>query len=146
LCFGATIGNGIRFEGGSNVKLRNSSSLGNNGNGVLIATSVTGSNRNNALANIDLGKPSDPGNNVLQASGGQDPNQGAGICLQMDENSGTLSAQGNVFSGGKNCATTAASLTFNNGNCNGNRDLGLNASGSGSTNGNDIDVLQCTHP
>ncbi|HMI85063.1 MAG TPA: hypothetical protein VK550_13270 [Polyangiaceae bacterium] len=146
LSFGATIGNGLRIEGGSNVKIRNSSILGNNASGIAVVTWVSGASRNNVLAGIDLGKPSDPGNNVLQTSGGQDPNQGAGICLQMDENSGTLSAQGNAFSGGKNCAATAASLTFNSGNCNGNRDLGLIPSGGGSTNGNDIDVSLCTHP
>jgi hypothetical protein len=65
----------------------------------------------------------------------------------VDGSSGTLSARGNIFSGAKNCATTAASLTFSNANCAANRDLGLAISRAGGTTvGNDIDVSLCTHP
>jgi hypothetical protein len=158
LSVGTTAGNGIRIEGGSNVKVRDSYSIGNVGSGIIVSTSVIGGTRNNDLTNIDLGTAissdagatdagGSPGGNVFQASIGSNPNTGAGICLQMDGNSGTLSARGNMFSGGTNCATTAASLTFNNTNCAAFRDLGLSAArGGGNSNGNDIDVAQCTHP
>ena len=98
------------------------------------------------LAGIDLGKASEPGGNTFQATAGQDNNSGAGICLQVDQNAGMLSAQGNVFSAAKDCAATPAALTFNNANCAAGRDLGLSANAGGATTGNDIDVLQCTHP
>jgi hypothetical protein len=146
LTVGTTTGNGIRIEGGSNVRMRSSYSLGNFGSGIVVATSVIGATRNNALANIDLGSSADAGGssggNTFQASIGSNANGGAGICLQVDGNSGTLSAQGNMFSGGKNCATTAASLTFSNANCGANRDLGLTLSRAGGT----TNVTQCTHP
>jgi hypothetical protein len=143
--FGSTLGNGIRLEGGSNVKMRNTASVGNAGSGVIVATSVIGGIRNNVLANIDLGVMSEPGGNVFQTVG-QAANGAAGICLQVDANSGTLSARGNVFAPAKNCATTAASLTFDAATCAASPDLGLSPSGGGATTGNDIDVLQCTHP
>jgi hypothetical protein len=146
LSVGTPAGHGIRIGGGSNVKVRNSHTLGNFNNGVIVLTTVIGANRYNALTDIDLGRPSDPGNNQFQATIGSNANQGAGICLQVDPSTGTLSARGNLFSGGKNCATTAASLTFNNASCGSNRDLGLAVSSGGATTGNDIDVTQCTHP
>ena len=100
-----------------------------------------------AFDKADLGKTGDPGGNVFQATIGSNANISAGICLQVDGSSGTLSAEGNMFSGGKNCATTAASLTWNATSCGGNRDLGMAvAKAGGNTMGNDIDVLQCTHP
>jgi hypothetical protein len=151
LSVGTTAGNGIRIEGGSNVRVRDSYSIGNFGSGVIVATSVIGAVRNNSLANIDLGSTASdagggPGGNTFQASIGSNANGGAGVCLQVDINTGALSARGNLFSGGKNCATTAASLTFNNANCAGNRDLGLTQARAGGTIGNDIDVALCTHP
>src|SRR6185503_7554391 len=140
----------IRIEGGSNARIRDSYSIGNFGSGISVATSVIGATRNNSLTNIDLGSPASdagggPGGNTFQASIGSNANGGAGICLQMDNNAGTLAARGNMFSGGKNCATAAASLTFNAANCAANRDLGLTARGGGNSN-NDIDVILCTHP
>ena len=141
---GTTNGNGIRIEAGSNVNVTNSSSLANAGSGILITTSVSGAaaTRNNSIANIVLGSPTAAGNNTFQASVG--PNAGAGICLQLDASSGTLMARGNHFSGGVNCATTPAVLSFDNKSCGNNRDLGLLKS-LNNTAGNDIDVLLCTH-
>jgi hypothetical protein len=141
---GTTNGNGIRIEGGSNVKVSNSWSLGNAGSGVLVATSLVGVTRNNSIANIVLGTTAAPGGNVFQSDLGSNANQGAGICLQLDANSGTLMARGNQFSGGAKCATAASVLTFDNKSCGGNRDLGLLKSLTVTT-GNDIDVLMCTH-
>jgi hypothetical protein len=46
----------------------------------------------------------------FQADLGSNANQGAGICVQLDANSGTLMARGNQFSGGAKCATTASVL------------------------------------
>jgi hypothetical protein len=143
---GTTNGHGIRLGGGSNVKIRNSQSLGNFNSGIIVATLVIGATRHNTLTGIDLGKVADPGGNQFQATIGSNANQGAGICLQVDPNTGALSARGNLFSAGKNCATTAASLTFNSTACSANRDLGLVVSSGGVTTGNDIDVVQCTHP
>ncbi|HEX3854853.1 MAG TPA: hypothetical protein VHW01_28020, partial [Polyangiaceae bacterium] len=84
------------------------------------------------------------GGNVFQADLGSNANQGAGICLQLDANSGALMARGNQFSNGAKCATAASVLTFDNKTCSNNRDLGLLKS-LGVTTGNDIDVLMCTH-
>jgi hypothetical protein len=142
---GTTNGNGIRIGGGSSAKIRSSHALGNFNSGIIVGTLVIGSTRHNTLAGIDLGKPSDPGGNQFQATIGSNANQGAGICLQVDPNTGALSAQGNLFSAGKNCATTPASLTFNSAACSANRDLGLAVSSGGATTGNDVDVAQCTH-
>jgi hypothetical protein len=141
---GTTNGNGIRIEGGSNVKVSNSWSLGNSGSGVLVATSLVGVTRNNSMTNIVLGTTAAPGGNVFQADLGSNANQGAGICLQLDANSGTLMARGNQFSGGAKCATAASVLTFDNKTCGNNRDLGLLKSLT-VTAGNDIDVSLCTH-
>jgi hypothetical protein len=146
LSVGTINGHGIRIGGGSNVKIRSSHSLGNFNSGLIVATLVIGSTRYNSLTTIDLGKSGDPGGNQFQATIGSNANQGAGICLQVDPNTGALSAQGNLFSAGKNCATTPASLTFNSTACSANRDLGLVVSSGGATTGNDIDVAQCTHP
>jgi hypothetical protein len=142
---GTTNGNGIRIEGGSNVQVRNCYVLGNAGNGIHVTTHVAGMVRTNTLTNIDLGKMNSAGLNTVQATIGSNANQGAGICLQVDINTGTLSAEGNIFHGPVNCSQNAGVLTFNNGNCGGNRDLGI-APSLGTTNGNDIDVLMCTHP
>ena len=86
LSVGTTQGNGIRIEGGSNVRMRDSYSLGNFGSGIIVATSVIATVRNNSLTNIDLGSRLDaggsPGGNTFQASIGSNANGGAGICLQ----------------------------------------------------------------
>jgi hypothetical protein len=142
---GTTIGNGMRIEGGSNVNVRNSTSLGNAASGVLVTASVVGITRNNSVANIVLGNGANPGNNVFQADAGPNANQGAGICLRLDQGSGTLLARGNFFSNNAACATAASVLTFNAKACNNGNDLGL-APLIGTTKGNDIDVTLCTHP
>ena len=92
-----------------------------------------------------MGTTAAPGNNTFQADIGSNANQGAGICLQLDANSGTLMARGNFFSKGAKCATAASVLTFNNKSCGNNLDLVLVPSLT-TTKGNDIDVLMCTHP
>ena len=145
LVLGTANGNGIRIEGGSNVTITNSATLGNAGSGLLVTTSLVGNTRNNSIANINLGTSAAPGGNAFQASLGNNANQGAGICLQLDANSGTLMARGNQFSGGADCKNSASVLTFSNQNCGNNRDLGLLSSKT-TTAGNNIDVSLCTHP
>jgi hypothetical protein len=142
---GTTGGNGIRIEAGSKVNISNSYSLGNVGSGILVTTSVIGRIRNNDVSNVVLGTTATAGNNTFQASVGSNPNQGAGICLALDVASGTLMARGNLFSKAANCAATAAVLSFSNTGCGADRDLGLIPQ-AGSTAGNDIDVMKCTHP
>jgi hypothetical protein len=141
--FGATSGNGMRFLAGSNVKLRGSVSLNNQASGVL----VSGAAASNDVAQIDLGNPTggDYGNNTFQEPAGSANNGGAGICLSLTANSGTLLGAGNVF-GAVNCAAGTGMLTINRGAC-GNAacagricDLGVIGPG------NDINVARCVHP
>jgi hypothetical protein len=138
--FGATNGNGLHFFAGSNIRVRNSASLGNANNGVLVSTQGNGSDD---ITKIDLGTAADAGaglgNNVFQeplAMAGH--NVGSGICLNAKANTGTLSAEGNTFSAA-NCATAAAALTATAGRCANNTDLGIIGAG------NDVDVSLCTH-
>jgi len=143
VAFGSTNGNGIRIVAGSNVKLRNSSSLGNQGSGVLVTDTAASSD----ISMIDLGNPVGPdyGNNILQALVGSGANGASGICLEVRASSGILLAAGNLF-GGATCATSPATLTINKAgcgsaaSCGGVCDLGMTGLG------NDIDVATCVHP
>jgi hypothetical protein len=146
----ANAGNGIRFVGGSNVKLRASVSLGNAASGVIVSAGMGAAAAANDIGNIDLGDPADAGGslgeNTVQAPLGNGENGNAGICLAMRANAGTLLAAGNAFATA-NCATTAGAVTLNDkgcGNvaaCTGNVcDIGYSGAG------NDIDVSLCTHP
>ncbi|MFI5299267.1 MAG: hypothetical protein ACHREM_14325 [Polyangiales bacterium] len=108
---GTTSGNGIRIEGGSHVKLRKSVALGSAGSGVIVVQSGQSGTalQINDIQGIDLGRPGDPGLNVVQVpepafgvtpSAGSAPNGGAGICLIIDgENDGGsgLAAEGNTL-------------------------------------------------
>jgi len=140
--FGATSGNGLRFITGSNVKLRDSASLGNQASGILISS--TGANSD--ISAIDLGNPSGPdyGNNTLQAPLGAASNGNAGICMNVRPSSGTLRAAGNTF-GNADCASSGSPLTMNksgcsNSACGGVCDIGVTGAG------NDVNVSKCTHP
>jgi hypothetical protein len=146
----ANAGNGLRFVGGSNVKLRGSISLGNAASGVIVSAGNGMGAATNNIGNIDLGDPADAagsiGGNTLQAPLGTGANGNAGVCLAMRANAGTLLAAGNVFTA-VNCGTTAGTVTANDkgcGNvaaCTGNVcDIGYSGAG------NDIDVSLCTHP
>ena len=147
--FGNTNGNGMRFLGGSNVKLRNSVSLGNQASGVMISAypAQGGNPPNDNIGSIDLGSPSGPdyGGNVFQEGlGSAGANRAAGICLMMGHGAGTLTAAGNTFAL-TNCAAGGGTLSINKNGCansgcaGGSCDLGVN-------NGNDVNVSQCSHP
>lgn len=147
VAFGNTNGNGMRFVAGSNVSLRNSGSLGNQGNGVIVSA-VTATAGSNDISKIDLGSPPDAGvtygGNTLQAALGSGNNGGAGICLQVRPNAGTLNAAGNQFAT-VNCGTTAGTLTLNSGAC-GNAACtgGVCDLGIVNTTGNGFDVSLCS--
>jgi hypothetical protein len=144
-------GNGLRFVGGSNVKLRGSISLGNAASGVIVSAGTGMGAATNAIGNIDLGDPTTVvggsyGGNTLQAPLATGGNGNAGVCLAMRANAGTLLAAGNAFSA-LNCAATAGTVTANDkgcGNvagCTGNVcDIGYDGAG------NDINVSLCAHP
>jgi len=144
--FGNTNGNGMRFVGGSNVKLRGSVLLGNQVNGLIVSAGAGGPG--NDISNIDVGTVggggSTLGGNTLQGALGLGNNGGAGLCLDVGNNAGTLEAAGNIFEG-ENCATTVHALHFNAGSCD-----NLTCTGGvcdvGITNGmgNDVDVTLCT--
>src|SRR5208283_3462683 len=118
----------------------NSASLGNAENGVLVtALGATSTD----ISKIDLGTADGVGagfgNNILQeplALAGHNGN--SGICLDARANTGTLSAEGNTFSGAI-CATVASVLTVTTGVCGRNSDLGIKGAG------NDVNVALCTH-
>jgi hypothetical protein len=147
----ANAGNGLRFVGGSNVKLRGSISLGNAASGVIVSAGTAAGAATNAIGNIDLGDPTTVvggsyGSNTLQAPLGMGGNGSAGVCLAMRANAGTLLAAGNAFSA-VNCAATAGTVTLNDKGC-GNVaactgsvcDIGYSGAG------NDINVSLCAHP
>jgi hypothetical protein len=103
----STTAAGIEIIAGSHVNLRNSISLNNTTDGVLITT-ADATTAGEAIANIDLGTAGSFGENTLQlATAAVDhSNPGAGICLQLDPNSGTqtLAAAGNIFAGPLDCS------------------------------------------
>lgn len=145
--FGNTNGNGMRFVGGSNVKLRGSVLLGNQVNGLIVSAGAGAPG--NDITMIDVGTTGGAGTtfggNTLQGPLGFGNNSGAGLCLDMGDNAGTLKAAGNIFEA-NNCATGAHALHFNAGGCDnlacagGVCDLGVT-----NGTGNDIDVTMCTH-
>jgi hypothetical protein len=107
VAWNSTNGAGIEIVAGSKVKLRNSVSLDNATDGVLISTAdatVAGE----SVSDIDLGAAGGFGHNVLQDTAGaaDHPNTGAGICVALDPNSGaqSLAAAGNLFAGPLDCS------------------------------------------
>jgi hypothetical protein len=144
--FGNTAGNGMRIVGGSNVQVRNSAFLGNSNNGVIVSTG-TGANAN-SLAGIDLGTSGTGGSNggnTFQASLGSGNNGGAGICLAVAANSGTLNAAGNTFHAAT-CTSGSPTLTLNNGGCANSATLctgGVCDLGENNATGNTFDVATC---
>ena len=112
---------GIEIVAGSMVKLRNSVALANQTDGVLITT-ADATTAGEAVSGIDLGTSASFGHNVLQEAQGataaaDQSNLGAGLCLQLDMNSGaqSLAAAGNVFAGPVDCSkpTPGAGLKKN---------------------------------
>jgi hypothetical protein len=142
VAFGNTGNAGIELYAGSNVQIRNSATLGNTGNGIVVYA-VTGSSPTIDVSKIDLGTATSPGLNTVQdQAGGAAANTEPGICLGIYSGSVTLSALGNIF-GSTNCSTTAGKLTINkSGGCAGGGPKDLGVSGPGF----DITVTQCTHP
>lgn len=147
VAFGNTNGSGIHLFGGSSAKLRNSALVGNQLNGLIVTAAAGGPG--NDISGIDLGTNvaggGTFGDNTFQLPLGMGNNGGAGLCLDMGDNAGTLAAAGNVFQA-DNCATGVHALTFNAGACDntpcagGVCDLGIT-----DLTGNDIDVTMCTH-
>ncbi len=140
--FGATSGNGMHFVSGSNVRVRDSASLGNQASGILVSGAVASCD----ISAIDLGNPKgrDYGNNTLQEPLGAANNGSAGICLDVGANSGTLLGAGNIF-GDADCATAASALTMNKAGCGNNGCVGVCDVGV-TAPGNDVNVSKCTHP
>jgi hypothetical protein len=139
VAFGNTNGNGLRIIAGSNVKMRGSAALGNAGNGVIISSAG-----GKSISGIDLGTPTDFGNNTLQGTQGAANNGGAGICLTLPSGAGTLAAAGNIF-GAANCASSTGMVPANHAgcgttaSCNGPCALGITGGN------NDINVAMCAH-
>ena len=126
---------GIQLFGGEQVKLRNSVVLKNVLSGLLVASSAP-----NDLATIDLGVAGDGGRNLLQAAAGSNPNQ-AGLCISASAGEGTLtlSAEGNVFAGPTDCASSSNAIVRSS-SCSGGVDLGsIAATGTTVT----VDLASC---
>jgi hypothetical protein len=148
VAFGNTGGPGIRLTTGSNVQVRNSATLGNNGDGILVSLYQQGLSVNADVSKIDLGTSTSPGLNTVQdVAGGAAVNTSAGICLDaLLPGLAPLSALGNIF-GSTNCSTTTGTVSINKSGC-GNVsscagsvcDLGVTGAG------NDISVTKCMHP
>lgn len=148
VAFANTNGNGFRFVGGSNVKLRGSAALANHDDGLVVSAGGGGAPGNN-ISMIDVGTAVDAGGtfggNTFQEPLGAGNNGGAGVCLDVGDGAGMLQAAGNVFQA-NNCATGAGTLSLNMGACanvapcaGGVCDLGIvNATGNG------INVSMCT--
>ena len=144
--FANTNGAGMRIVAGSNVQLRNSALVGNQGNGVIVSAGAAAA-ASNDISMIDLGAGMDAGGtfgrNTLQEPLGSGNNGGAGICLEVKVNSGTLRAEGNIF-GAVDCAVGGGALKLNSGAC-GNAACtgGVCDLGVVTTTGNDFDVSVC---
>jgi hypothetical protein len=142
--YGTKGGNGIRIEGGSLVKVRNSVALGVTGDGIHVETNVVGTTRYNDVSGIDLGTAADPGNNLVQAAVTAETNGGVGICLAVDASAGaTLNARGNIFET-TNCATAASGTKLRvstTQSCTGRNDVGSTHAAT-----NKVDVTNCAYP
>jgi hypothetical protein len=159
-------GRGIFIGGGASVRLRKSVALGNQADGVWVVQSPAATGD---LSQIDLGTTIatgdggvDYGYNTLQSADGGSPNGGAGICLQVPPDSGTLAAAGNIFSGPRDCTgispgPVSLGLSINTGSCV-PADVALNIriadAGSldaskyqadGAVAGNRIELANCTY-
>jgi hypothetical protein len=128
VAWNSTGGAGIEIETGSQLKLRDSVSLDNDSDGVLITTGDA-TTAGEALGGIDLGTANSFGHNILQVAmtaTADHSNPGAGICLQLDGASGTqsLAAAGNVFAGPIDCSkiTPGAGLKKSPTACTGRQD------------------------
>jgi hypothetical protein len=130
---------GIQLFGGEKVKVRGSVLLNNKLNGLLVTSSDTSPASNN-LTTIDLGTAGDPGLNQLQASNGSNPDL-TGLCLAMSPGQGTLtlSAEGNVFAGPTNCASSTNAIVRSS-SCTGGVDLGIIAAAGTSVT---VDLASC---
>jgi len=130
---------GVQLFGGEKVKIRGSVLLNNKLNGLLVTSSDPSAASNN-LATIDLGTAGDPGLNQLQASNGSNPDL-TGLCVAMSPGQGTLvlSAEGNVFAGPTNCASSTNAIVRST-SCTGGVDLGIIAA-MGTSVG--VDLASC---
>jgi hypothetical protein len=148
-------GPGVRVLAGSAFKLRASSALANATDGVHVKSFVSGITVTNDTTKIDLGASAagDPGKNILQAIGGQSPNNGVGICLEIQPNVGQiLNAYGNTLvtaaagatqPASIDCSTTAGQIKKNTGNgaCSGGVAIGVIGN---AVNTDQIVTLVCT--
>jgi hypothetical protein len=127
---------GILVNAGSSLKLRNSLTRANKGDGIYILTPQSASSSDD-VTHIDLGTDADPGQNSFQPTSGE--NTLSGICLWLGANANqTLNAVGNSFQG-TNCASTPSSLNHSAGVCAPGSDYGI---GPGMTN-NTINLGKC---
>ena len=141
----ANTSSGIRIVEGSNVRVRNSVTLGNGLHGIHIAAgglAVGGA----SVANIDLGSAAGPGLNLVQNDNtqGNININGVGICFETSPGGQPLrlAAQGNTFSGGVKCTAGTPTLTTNGAmkTCAGAKDVGTS-----SIAGAILDVTTCTY-
>ena len=150
-----TAGPGIRVLGGSSLKLRASSALGNATDGIHVKSFVSGITVTNDTAKIDLGASAagDPGKNVLQAIAGQNPNTGVGICLEIQDVGQILNAYGNTLVTASvgatqpvsiDCSTTAGTVKRGTGNgaCGGGVAIGVIGN---ATDTNKVVTLLCAN-
>jgi hypothetical protein len=104
-------GDGLHVLGGSALQLRRSLIGDNRGSGVRVSTHVLGPTHDEDVARIDLGLATDPGANTLQsAAGALPPNDGAGLCFDLDDVGARLVAAGDRFGAVDCAATTPGSL------------------------------------
>ncbi|MGH7440439.1 MAG: hypothetical protein ACRENE_32515, partial [Polyangiaceae bacterium] len=152
---------GVVLYGGSNVRMRNSVSLGNVFSGVVVIplpATTPDAGANDDVSRIDLGTTAlldgggvDWGHNVLQAADGGANGQ-AGLCLGLDPGSGALAAAGNVFSGVDCSGASPGAIAASRGQCGAGVDVGFGTylpdagayeAGPGYA-GNDVNVANCT--
>jgi hypothetical protein len=143
-------GDGARFLGGSNVKVRGSRFY-TNLVGVTVSQAGSGAlSYNDDVSHIDLGSnaSSDPGSNVIQSpalldAGAVLANANAGLCLSIAANkSQTLLAAGNRWASSTNtvldCALASPGTLSKSSTCSAGVDLG----GNGQT-GNTVTIANC---
>lgn len=121
-------GPGLKVLAGSKLRLRKSVLLANIGSGVVVGQ-ADATPLGNDLSGIDLGVAFDAGANILQMNNAvtAHPNSEAGLCVTLAPTQGdhSLAAMGNVFAGGRNCATVNPGTITTSDNCGDQVDLAV---------------------
>lgn len=122
-------GDGLYILASRRIRVRNSIFQANGGNGIHIASAGAAA-AENSLSSIDLGTTGTGGSygrNLLQTLQGDNPNIGAGVCVELATAAGTqtLAAAGNRWNGKDCSANPTPSNIRTSTTCSGRTDLAI---------------------